>query len=312
VKRFQSKKMLSMVSVLGVLGFFTLVGLAQTGATPTDATQDATIKTAGPMSRVMQQITGFTPISGWVANRILRREISRYVQGPLHSRLTLFSGTDLLAGRARGLTISGQRLLLDGYIPLSEFSFSSQPDMPIFASTGKRPILLRPVTFGLSLALSEQDVNRMLDSAKGRQLLSDMNVKLPPFGRQSFDALNTAVHFDGERVNISTLMNLRGASQENALPMTISGKILPEKSSLTLSDLKLQIDGVQDTRDMAQVIEHYFNELVDLNHIKVQRHKIKVQIEESRVSQGMLRLRAKLTVAPEPKALKAALAQRSS
>jgi len=289
------------------LGLCALLGFAAPQDTP-----KSDIKTAGPVSRVMQQVTGFTPVSGWVANRILHRELSRHVQGHLHSRLTLFSGTDLLAGKAKSLTLSGKNLMLDGYIPLSEFTFSSQSDTPFLVGNTKRPILLRPVTFHLAMALSEQDINRMLGSEKGRHLLTNMKVKLPPFGKQSFDAVDTAVQFQGDRVNIKTLMNLHGMPLESGLPMTVSGKILPEKSSLTLSDLNLEIQGIQDTRDMAQVIEHYFNELVDLNHIRVQRHKVKVQIEQSAIVNGRLQLNASMVVSPDPKALKAVLSPHAS
>jgi hypothetical protein len=202
-------------------------------------------------------------------------------------------------------------LLLEGYIPLSEFSLASQPNAPIFLTRSNRPILLRPVTFQVAMVMTEEDMNRMLASEKGRQKLTNMKVKLPPFGRQSFDAINPVVHLVGDRVTINALMNLHDAPAVNALPMQISGKIVPDKASLTLANLDLQIEGVQNTQDMAQVVEHYFNELVDLNHIKVARHKLNVQIDQAITSNGRLNLAATITLIPQTKALQAALAERA-
>jgi hypothetical protein len=305
VRRYNSIKTMA----LG-LALISGLWLCPWGVAQPDAPVYPEIKTAGGLSRVFQQLTGFTPFSGWVANRILRRELGRHLQGHLHSHLRLFSGTDLLAGKARGISISGKNLLLEGYIPLSQFTFNSQPDLPIFISRTRRPILLRPVTFQAAMTLTEHDLNRMLTSDRGRQMLTNMKVKLPPFGKQSFDAMNPVLRLEGDRVHITTLMNLHGAPVDNALPMQISGKIVPDKASLNLSDLDLKIEGIQDTEGMAQVVEHYFNELVDLNHIKVEGHKLKVQITQAETNNGRLNLAATVIVTPDPKALKAALAEK--
>jgi len=305
VKRFQSMGMA--IILAGGLALGSLVCLGQP-----DATSYPDFKIANSFSRSIQQVTGVTPLSSWIANRILRHELSRHIKGHLSSRLNLFSGTDLLAGKARNLTLSGKNLVLDNFIPVSEFSLSSQPDMPIFASKTSHPILLRPVVFHLSMSLSEQDINRMLSSERGRQMLTNMKVKLPPFGLQRFDATNSTVHLDEDRVIINTIMNLHDAPSANALPMTISGKIIPDRSSLTLSDLDLKIEGIQDTQAIAQVVEHYFNELVDLGHLKVERHKVKVTVEQSGIQNGQVSLSAQITVTPDPKALKLALSQRNS
>lgn len=277
-----------------------------------DTANSPSLKTAGPVSRVAQQITGFTPISGWVANRVLHRELARYVKGHLHSHLSLFSGTDLIGGKARAVSLSGKHIVLNGFIPVSEFTFASQPDTPIFLSKTSHPILLRPVTFHFAMTLTEDDINRMLSSDEGHRMLTDMRVKLPPFGQQSFDAINPVVHLENDLVTINALMNLHHAPTGNAIPMTVSGRVVPAQSSLALSDLDLNIEGVSNTQDLAQVVEHYFNELVDLNHIKVQRHKVKVQIEQSQVSKGQMSLKATMIVSPDPKALKAALSDPAS
>lgn len=269
-----------------------------------------TFKTASGMSRAFQTITGFTPITGWLANHILHRELVRYVQGDLHSRLGLFSGTDLLGGKAKSIAITGHHVLLDGYIPLSEFHFENQGDMPLYISKGHRPILLRPVQFNISAVMTEQDMNHLLTSDQGRKLLTGMKVSIPPFGPQYLDFMQPTVTMDSGLLTLKSLINKNGAPLENALPVKVSGKITPDHSSLTLSDLDLQIEGIQDTQDIERLIENYFSELVNLNHIKVDRHRVKITITQSDVADHQLHLQATVTVKPDDKALQKFLSQR--
>jgi hypothetical protein len=268
-------------------------------------------KTASGFSRVLQNITGFTPITGWVANRILKRELNRHVQGKLHSRLTLFSGTDLLGGKAKSITITGHNVLLDGYIPISDFRFESKNDMPLYLSKGNRPILLKPVEFKVSALMTEADMNRMMSSEKGRKLLTGMKVTIPPFGAQYLDFMQPSIKLDGGLVTIESQINRNGAPIENALPVKVSGKIAAENSALVLSDLDLQVEGIRDTEEIEQLVEDYFSELVDLNHLKVERHRVKVKIEKSRLVDHRLHLEATVIAEPESKALKKFLSQGS-
>lgn len=265
------------------------------------------MKTASAFNRTFQTLTGFTPLSGFIANRVLSRELHRHVQGSLHSRLTLFSGSDLLGRKAKGIRISGQNVMLEHYIPLSEFHFESKPNMPLYLSKGSRPILLRPVEFQVSAIMTEADINHMLTSEQGRKMLTGMKVSIPPFGPQYLDIITPSVKLDGDRLSIVSLLNTHDAPPENALPIQVSGKITAEKSSLALSDLDLQIEGMQHTEEIEQLIENYFSELVDLSHIKVERHRLKISIEKSELADHQLNLQATVSVEPDKKALKKAL-----
>lgn len=306
MKRFS--KFSALISCLTVSSALLLPGL---GFAEKDPVVYPELKTASAFSRVLQTITGFTPVTSLVANRLLKRELKRHVKGNLQSRVRLFSGSDLLAGKARDISISGQNVLVEDYIPLTEFHFQNLSDMPLYASKGSRPVLLRPVRFKVSATMTEADMNRMLTSEKGRKLLTGMKVSIPPFGPQFFDIMNPAITLDGGRLTLESLMNTQGSPIEDALPIKVSGRIAPDKSSLSLSDLDLQIEGFRNTRDIEQLIENYFSELVDLNHIKVDRHKVKISIEKSDVVDHRLNLEATVTVEPKPKDLQKALKPKS-
>lgn len=289
------------------LGAALLVGLNVALVLPSQAEKTPMpypeFKTASGFSRFVQGVSGFTPISGWLANRLLRKELAKFVKGHLHSRLRLYSGSDLLAGKARGITITGRDVLLDGFIPLSEFRLESVKDEPVYISKGRRPILLKPLHLKASARMTEADVNRMLTSEQGRNMLTNMKVSIPPFGPQYLDVLNPVVSLADDRLTVQTLINTHGRPAENALPVTVSGHLTAQNARLNLSDLDLQIDGYADTEEIEQLVEVYFSELVDLNHIKVDRHKVKVRIEQSEIRDRQLDLRATVEVEPKRKNL---------
>jgi hypothetical protein len=261
-------------------------------------------KTANGFSRLIQNISGFTPLSGWIANRILRREMAQYIDGNLKTRLTLYSASDLLGGKARHIQISGQNVLLDDFIPLSEFNFESDQDSPIFISKNSQPILLKPMIFNVKARMSESDINHMLTSEKGRKMLSNLKVSIPPFGKHYLDVINPSVLLAENRITIESVLNKHNKPPEMGLPVKVSGLLTAKESRLNLSDLDLQIEGFEDTRNIERLVESYFGEIVNLNHIKVKRHKVKISITQSEILEHQLYLQAQVKVEPKPDTLK--------
>lgn len=266
-------------------------------------------KTSSGFSRFIQGATGFTPLSGWMANRILRKELSKYVNGTVHSRLSLYSGGDLLAGKAKRIELSGQNIVLGEFVPLSDFQLSSVKDAPIYVSKSNRPILLKPIEFEMTACMSEADINQMLNSEKGKKMLTGMKVSIPPFGKQYLDIVNPTVLLEGERITIESIIGKHNQPIERGLPVKVSGKLSAERSRLSLADLDLQIEGFEDTSEIEQLVEAYFSEIVNLNHLKVDLHKVKVSIKESDILDRQLRLKAIVQVEPERKALEKYIAQ---
>lgn len=260
-------------------------------------------KTANSFSRLIQNISGFTTLSGWIANRILQREVARYVDGNLKTHLTLYSASDLLGGKARHIQISGQQAILNDFIPLSEFNFESAQDSPVFISKSRHPILLKPMIFTVKARMSETDINHMLTSEKGRKLLTNLKVAIPPFGKHHLDVINPVVLLAENRITIESVLNKHNSPPELGLPVKVSGLLTARQSRLNLSDLDLQIEGFEDTRNIERLVEAYFGEIVNLNHIKVDRHKVKISITQSQILEHQLYLQAQVKVEPRPEAL---------
>lgn len=274
---------------------------------PVDADGYPLLRLSSPWVRGFQAVSGVTPVSGWIASRVLKRELSDYVQGSVRARLRLYSASDLLKYRLKGFRLAGRDVLLLNWIPVREFRMASDPQTPLMLSKSRRPVLLRPVRFTASVVLDEADVNRMLQSPTGQAYLTNMTVTLPPFGRQSFDALAPAVQFQADRLTIRARMNIHQAPPDQAVPVEVSGRLSAQGARLSLSDLDVDIEGVPDSTEMGPIIEDYFSELVNLEKIRVERHRVRVSVDHSEIRDGHMHVIATLTVTPEPKYLKQAL-----
>lgn len=264
-----------------------------------------TFKTANGFSRLMQNVSGFTPLSGWMANRLLHRELQKLISGPVESRLSLYSGTDMLHGKVRRIHIRGTQVIVNELLPLQEFQLETLDDSPVFVSNDHRPILLKPLDLLLTARLREADVNTLLNSPQGQKRLNNLEVMIPPFGKQALDIVNPKVRFEAGRVTLIALVNKHAQPLENALPVQVSGELSSENSRLNLRNIDLQITGFEpeEVQELAQFIENYFGEVLNLNHIKVDRHTLKVQMEQSEITAGQLQLKAKIHMEPQRKYL---------
>ncbi len=292
---------------LGYIGllFFCLVYFLPMGFAESKPMPYPPFKTANGFTRFTQTMTGFTPLSGWMANCILQRELKKQVSGKLQSHLSLYSGSDLLRGKARRIEIRGHQVVLNGLIPLSEFQLETREDSPLFVSNDRRPILLKPLDLSLTARMTEADVNAMLNNRKGQTLLNNLVVVIPPFGKQALDVLNPKVNFEGDRITLVSLVNKHNQPVEKGLPVQISGQLSAENSRLNLKNMDLQVSGFEldELKEVSQLIENYFGEIVNLNHIKVERHTIKVQVEQTDIVDKQLQFKANIHVEPQRKYL---------
>lgn len=208
-----------------------------------------------------------------------------------------------MAGKARHIELRGQNVVLDQFVLLSDFQLSSVKNAPIYVSKSSRPILLKPIEFEMTARMSEEDVNQMLTSERGKHMLTGMKVALPPFGKQYLDIVDPVVSMADDRLAIKSVIGKHNQPIEKGLPIQVSGRLKAERSRLSLSDLHLQIEGFEDTRDIERLVQVYFSEIVNLNHLKIERHKVKVAIQDSTISDRQLYLKARIKVEPERKAL---------
>lgn len=257
------------------------------------------VKLSHPISRGMQKITGITFLSGKLADSLIAKAIQKHVKGAVSVRLKPYSASDLLAGRAKRLTITGKNLLYDDFLPLASFSLTSNRELPLYLNGTKRPVLLQPVEFDLAFTLTEAGMNQALQSPQGQQKLSQLKVTLPPFGPQYLDVLSPSVVIqkDGQ-LFAKSLINIHNTPVENALPIEMLARIQPHDNRLALSDIHLRLEGVENTQGVEAFIEQYFGELVNLERLKIKRHQLNVMIEQCELVNKTLSVRSKITITP--------------
>ncbi len=264
-----------------------------------------------PVSRVLQKYTGVTLLSGWISSRVIERAVSEKLEGNLKVSLTPFSLTDLLAGKARKLRVRGKNLLYDGFLPIHRIQLETDEQHPIYLRKGQKPALIRPIGVQMELQVTESDMNRFFRSERGKGYLTRIKVPLPPFQTpQYLDCLEPEVRLFGDRLHVKSNVNVHGAPLENAIPVEVSARILPDGSVLRLSDVSVNIVGISKTGPIETFLEEYFDVLFeDLVKIKIDRHKLKLVFHQAELAEQTLHLNATALIRPDDKTLEALLDQ---
>jgi hypothetical protein len=272
------------------------------------------IKLTNRFNRGVQRITGVTALSGSIGSTViekaLKKELALQKNGDLDVHLKPFSATDLVHGNLKRLKIEGKNLLIKNTLPIETLLIKSDPDTPIYLSDTKKPVLLRPIQLQMKATLTEADLNQLLKSDYGQKKLSGVKVPLPPFDNaQQLDVLSPSVTLSNGQLSAAFAVNITGAKPENAVPVNLSANLAPKANRIQLADLKLNIDGVEDTEAIADFVEQYFGELVNLEQIKIDRHRLKVSIERCDIKNNKVQLQAVITINPTDKALQKLLAK---
>lgn len=294
-------RLLTMLLLTGLLLQPTSV-LARTYRDDGDKVVYPTVKTSHFLSRGLQTITGLNLLGSVVANRLVRREVAQLLDGDYSIRLSVFSLGDLLAAKARQLRFSGQNLLLDDFLPVQQLSFYSDKRTPLFVHK-KHRVLMRPVTLYFDGVVSEDNLNRFLQSSTAKKWLSGIKIPTPPFKRRKkCDLLDprAAIQDDG-RVVVSALLNIQGAPRENGLPVTLSARLRPAQDTIRLADVKVNIEDVEHASALEPYIEQYFNQVVTLRKIRIKHHKVSLALDELQTRDHTLRASGSLLLRPDDK-----------
>lgn len=259
------------------------------------------VEISHPVSRAVQKYTGITLLSDWIGGIIARKALTNdLIDGRLNVRIRNFSATDLIGGRIKTLQLRGRDLVIGDILPVSHLTLKTDADSPIYVHHDDEPVLIRPVAMTLRMELDEADLNRFLAGDQARQKLTGIEVPLPPFRQpEKLDVLSSTVRFQDERITVASLVNIHGAPEENALPVEVSARIVPDGDEIQLDDVELAVEGIPRTHAVERFIEKNFDELLDLDRIRVQHHKLKFDFKTTEIADGKLVIEADVVVKPD-------------
>jgi hypothetical protein len=299
--RLFSANSLATRSLGGFLGLAVVVAAAAPVPAATGSVTEPRPALSNPVSRTLQQVLGINAIASWIGGRILARELAEEVDGNLSVKIKTFSGFDLLAGKARQISIHGKELVYDDTLPITEVRVWTRQETPIFVSGKRKPALMMPVEARLKAVIDEDEVNRYFRGEKGRAALTNVKVDLPPFGPQHVDILEPHVDITSQGLKLTGLVNVHGAPVANALGVEIAGKLQlnDDGDKLQLADLKVDLEGVEDTTAMTGFIQEYFAKVADFSKIKVKRHQVAVRMDAPKSDSDRLVVTGSVVIAPK-------------
>jgi hypothetical protein len=258
------------------------------------------VKLSSPATQAFQKATGLTQLSGWLGSAIIRRSLAKDIKGPLDVRLVNYSASDLMHGRVKQLLITGENLLVAESLPISKLDIYTAEDTPLYIHKADKPVLLHPVLMNIRAEMTEADLNRFLTAEPTQKLFSGLKVPLPPFNQpEQMDIIEPKARFEGDRFTLMSFVNLHGAAREDALPVKLSAKIQPKKETLALDDVKVKVGDLSNTRAIERFVEENFDDLLNLNRIRVDHHQLKFNFKRTEIADGKLIVEADVTVRPD-------------
>jgi hypothetical protein len=248
-------------------------------------------KVGNRFSRGVQTVTGVR----FIVRRIAEREIAKALTPQFQKRptvhLQLYSAGDLLAGKLKGIHISGEHLMLG--VPFTRLDLRSET--PIWLNLKGKPRLRQPVQTTFEGHLTEADVNRML-----AQRPTKLTVKLPAFGEQTLLALTPNVTLNDNTLHLNTTLIVPGAPPDTGVPLSVQGQLRPnaQRDRLAWHGLSISSSVLQDPAMVSQFVEQQFGRVLSFSSQRVNGHPLKVSITESQIRNHQWVIRAKMTVLP--------------
>jgi len=265
------------------------------------------VRLSSPFTQTFQRVTGITWLASSIGGYVGKREIRKQLKSGSHLTLKIksYSASDLGRGNVKAISLSGQDVQFKNTPPLESLSVTTDPKTPIHLSDTRHPVLLRPVNFTFQAKIAEADINTFFKSSDADGMLKNIKVELPPFSEQRVDILSPVVDLTSARMKTNASVILHDAAPETALPVEVSGKLTPAKNRLNLSNIVLNIEGLEqvDQAALADFIEEYFGEIVNLEQLKIKDHKLTANIQRCDTTDDALTFQAVITVKATDKAL---------
>jgi hypothetical protein len=260
---------------------------------------------SNPVSRTLQKCLGINALATWVSESFLTKALSKKLEGELNLEIQPYSGFDLLSGKAEQIALHGEHVVYNQFLSLTALEVATHPETPLFVSLNRRPAVLRPLQATVKAVITEQDLNALFHTRKGRRYLSNIKLKMPPIGEHRVDFLSPVARIENDRLVFSALLNVTGAPLENALPIEASGRLIadPQEGSLRLVDLEIEAEGISDLRPLAGFVENYFGQVLSYAKLKVKGHRVAVSMDPPQLTPRQMILQGQVTVAPQPTSL---------
>ncbi len=251
------------------------------------------INLSHPLSRGFQRITGLNALSAWIASRFVTQQIKTQFEGEIETTVVPYSAGDLLSGKLHQLRIEGKNLVFRKYLPIHALKVTTRENTPIYVSReSKTPQLLKPVDVDIEVQITESDLNHFYQEKYNDGQYRQFKLNIPPLGEQTLDFISPEIKLVENRIEVRGKLNMAKAPLENAVPLSAQSELRFDEASqaITLKNLNLTLEGLEDISDLTHRIENHFGRVLKLSKIKLRGHHIKLTLSDPLFAKGSITL----------------------
>lgn len=254
-------------------------------------------KVAGKISRTLQTVTGLNLLGSVVAGQTAKMVLKKKLGGDVKVKVKLYSFTDLLAGKVKGVDC---KLIGANIKGVNVGTVDASTRQPIWVDLhDKRHIQLKaPVLVSVKAAITKDEITSALKSENVAKSLRGLNLDLPGLGAQQLQVVNPKVDIVEDNVRIEALLKAEGADDSTGVPLKITGKLkLKGDDRVEIADMKVESNDIIEPEKFAAFAEELLNPLIDLRRMDRRDHAFRLSALD--INQNGLTGEGRLILAPK-------------
>ena len=244
---------------------------------------------SGGVSRFMSNVTGSNFLGVQVAQAILKKELEKNINGKININIDSYSVKDLKKGIFKSIKLNGENISIDDVYfttldikTLCEFNYISIQDP-------KNPIFKEDLPMSFSVIMSEEDINKTMQSIGYKKIIDDLNMLGSSIG--VFKVVSNSITIKNNKFYY--IMKIAIPFIKNTQNIVISSDLRVSKGQIDLTNSKLVNNNILvDLKQMDKII-NYLNPLdFSLNILENKHARLVVQdikIKENKIyANGLL------------------------
>lgn len=161
--------------VAGFLGLGIIFSAAQVQASCGDYVCPSPLGLTSKTSRFFSNVTGQNFLAERIAQHFMKKAIKKSVDGDFKVNIDSYSVRDLKAGKFKSIDVKGKNVSVEG-VYISKLEFKTLCDYNYITYDKKDGItIMQDVPIAISLAMTEDDLNKTMMSKDYKRLLNDLN-----------------------------------------------------------------------------------------------------------------------------------------
>lgn len=250
-------------------------------------------------SRALQNYSGITLVSGWLASSVSSQILRWKVKGRVRVKVHPYSLTDLLAGKLKKLEVKLQGSSYGG-VTVKHLELSS--GNPIWIrpfKTAKQPAgVASPFLLTISGCVNQDNVSQALASPQVSSALHMIKIDLPGLGKQQLQFLHPQVKLAPNQVSIDSTLVTAGAAEESGVCLHLQGEPYLEGSGIYVKFLQVSSPDISCPEEFSAFSQQLLNPIIDMAKMDRMDHAFrlaKLNIEDQQIT-----FSGNLLLAPRP------------